>query len=113
MTKRSQKRRTQSKSKTARRGQSGGNLAGYPPSAWGWVNGTLGNGWTQFMNSLTLQPGQNIATQSGNLSEPVNNPNAMNQQGMIGSNLKGDMPQTGGRRRKKIDITKKEVIWDP
>ena len=62
---RSHKRRTYSKSKTMRRSQRGGELAGNPASAWGWGMGTLGNGWTQFMNSLTVQPGQN--SQSNNI----------------------------------------------
>jgi hypothetical protein len=95
----SQRTRTSSKSKTQRRGQHGGELAGYPASSWGWVNGTLGNGWTQFMNSLTLQPGQNAGTSQSNDIVPVNNMNAQDQQGNIGTNLKGDIPQKGGKRR--------------
>jgi len=106
---RSHKSRSNSKSRTMRRGQHGGDLAGNPPSAWGWGLGTLGNGWTQFMNSLTLQPGENIATQSGNLSVPVGNLNAMNQQGMIGPYLKGDIPQSGGKKRKHHKGHKKSV----
>lgn len=98
---RSHKRRSHSKSRTMRRGQQGGALAGNPPSAWGWGLGTVGNGWTQFMNSLTLQPGQNLASQGGNLSVPVGQPNAMNNQGMIGTNLKGDIPQAGGKRHRR------------
>lgn len=107
---RSHKSRSNSKSRTMRRAQHGGDLAGNPPSAWGWGMGTLGNGWTQFMNSLTLQPGENIATQSGNLSVPVGNLNAMNQQGMINTNLKGDIPQqSGGKKRKHRKSHKKSV----
>jgi len=93
---RSQKRRSQSKSKTARRGQRGGNLAGNPPSAWGWVNGTVGNGWTQFMNALTLQPGQNAGTIQSNDIVPVNNTNANNQQPYLNKNMGG-----GKRMRKR------------
>ena len=93
---RSQKRRSQSKSKTARRGQRGGNLAGNPPSSWGWVNGTVGNGWTQFMNALTLQPGQNAGTAQSNDIVPVNNTNANNQQPYLNNNMGG-----GKRMRKR------------
>ena len=102
---RSHKRKTRShklvKSKTMRRGQYGGELSGNPPSSWGWGMGTLGNGWTQFTNSLTLQPGQNIAaTQSNNLV-PVGNLNAQTSQGNIGPNMSGDIPaQAGGKRRR-------------
>jgi hypothetical protein len=93
---RSQKRRSNSKSKSARRSQQGGGLAGNPPSSWGWVNGTVGNGWTQFMNSLTLNPSQNAGTNQSNDVVPVNNINANDQQPMLSSNLGG-----GGRKKKK------------
>ena len=92
----SQKRRSKSKSKTARRGQNGGNLAGYPPSSWGWVNGTLGNGWNQFMNSLTVQPGQNAGTSQSNNVVPNNNINAQDAQPMLNSNLGG-----GGLKKRR------------
>ncbi len=68
---RSHKRRAQSK--TMRRAQRGGDLAGNPASAWGWTMGTVGNGWTQFMNSLTLQPGQSASAMNSNNIVPVNN----------------------------------------
>jgi hypothetical protein len=97
---RSHKRRAHSKSRTMRRGQHGGALAGNPPSAWGWGMGTLGDGWTQFMNSLTIQPGQNLGTIQSNNIVPVGGVNAQDAQGMIGSNLKGDIPQAGGKRRR-------------
>lgn len=98
---RSHKRRSHSKSRTMRRGQHGGDLAGNPPSAWGWGMGTLGNGWTQFMNSLTLQPGQNLGAIQSNASVPVGNLNAQTAQGNIGPNMGGDIPgQSGGRRRR-------------
>lgn len=73
--------------------QRGGNLAGNPPSAWGWGLGTVGNGWTQFMNSLSLQPGQNIATARSNDIVPVNNVNA--------NNPTLPNPKVGGRRRRR------------
>ena len=86
-----------------RRSQRGGGLAGNPPSSWGWVQGTVGNGWTQFMNSLTLQPGQNYATAQSTETVPVGNINANNYQGMIGPNLKGDVPtsQSGGKKHRR------------
>jgi hypothetical protein len=55
-----------------KRHQRGGELAGNPASAWGWGMGTLGNGWTQFMNSLTLHPGQSAAAAQSNNIVPVN-----------------------------------------
>jgi hypothetical protein len=99
---RSQKRtRAKSKTKTMRRSQRGGDLAGNPPSAWGWTMGTLGNGWTQFMNSLTLQPGQNLGAIQSNNIVPVGAVNAQNSQPGIGPNMQGAIPaQAGGKRRK-------------
>ena len=97
---RSHKRRSHTKSRTMRRAQQGGALGGNPPSAWGWGLGTVGGGWTQFMNSLSLQPGQNLGTVQSNNIVPVGNVNAQDSQGMIGTNLKGDIPQSGGKRRR-------------
>jgi hypothetical protein len=102
---RSQKRRSHSKSKTARRSQQGGGLAGNPPSSWGWVNGTVGNGWTQFMNSLTLNPSQNAGTNQSNDVVPVNNINANDQQPMLNTNL------GGGGRKKKSKGKKRGGSW--
>lgn len=99
MAKYSHKRRSHSKSRTMR--QRGGDLNGNPPSAWGYGLGTVGNGWTQFMNALTLQPGQNSGTIQSNAIVPVNNINAQDSQPSIGSNLKGGIPQSGGRRRRR------------
>jgi len=105
---RSHKRRSSSKSKTMRRAQRGGDLAGNPASSWGWVNGTVGNGWTQFMNSLTLQPGQNLGTVQSNNIVPVNNINAQDSQPSIGTNLQGGIPNSvGGRRRRRKSRGKK------
>jgi hypothetical protein len=96
-------RRSHSRSRKRARTQHGGDLAGNPASSWGWGLGTVGNGWTQFMNAMTLQPGQNLATAQGTQLVPVNNINANNSQGMIGPNLKGDIPgsQSGGKRRRR------------
>ena len=99
---RSHRRRSHSKARTMRRGQKGGELAGNPASSLGWGMGTVGNGWTQFMNSLTLQPGQNLGTVQSNSIVPVGNINAQNQQGNIGPNMTGDIPgQAGGKRRRQ------------
>jgi hypothetical protein len=98
---RSHKRRSSSKSKTMRRAQRGGDLAGYPASSWGWGMGTLGNGWTQFMNSLTLQPGQNLGTVQSNNIVPVNNINAQDAQPGVGANLQGGIPSVGGAKRRR------------
>ena len=105
---RSQRRRSvNSKSKTMRRSQRGGDLAGNPASGWGWVMGTVGNGFTQFTNALTLQPGQNLGTIQSNNIVPVNNINAQDQQGMIGPYAKGDIPnQNGGKKHKKKSKSK-------
>ena len=84
---RSHKRRSShSRGRTRRVAQRGGELAGNPPSAWGWGLGTVGSGWQQFMNSLTLQPGQNLGAQQSNDIVPKNNLNAQTV-------------QAGGRRR--------------
>ena len=34
--------------------QCGGGLQGNPPSSWGWVKGTVGDGMTQFNNTFKL-----------------------------------------------------------
>ena len=97
---RSHKRRSNSKSRTMR--QKGGELAGNPASAWGWGLGTLGGGWNQFMNSLSIQPGQNLGASQSNSIVPVGNINAQNQQGNIGPNMNGGIPgQAGGKRRRR------------
>ena len=101
----SHKRRSQSKARTMR--MKGGGLAGNPPSSWGWGLGTAGNGWTQFMNALTLQPGQNAGTVQSNNLVPVGNINAQDSQPSIGSNLKGAIPQSGGRRGRRRRGTKR------
>ena len=99
---RSHRRRSHSRSKTMRRMQRGGELAGNPPSAWGWGLGTLGGGWNQFMNSLSLQPGQNLGAAQSNAIVPVGNPNAQTSQGNIGPNMNGGIPgQQGGRRHRR------------
>ena len=106
---RSHRRISHSKPRTMRRAQRGGDLAGNPPSSWGWGLGTAGNGWSQFMNSLTLQPGANMGTVQSNVLVPVGSINANNAQGMIGSDLKGDIPQAGGKHRRRA---KRGGAWE-
>ena len=61
---------------------------GFPASAWGWQLNNLGDGWTQFQNSMTAQPG-------------ASGPNS--QSNVIVANKGLSMPsvssQNGGRRR--------------
>jgi hypothetical protein len=59
--------------KTRRMSQKGGAA---PDSAWGFQMNNLGNGWTQFMNSLSLQPGQSASNQS-NVIVPIRNAGKM------------------------------------
>jgi len=99
------KSRSSSKQKSRRQAQHGGNLAGNPPSAWGWVNGTLGNGWNQFMNSLSLQPGMNAGTSQSNNIVPNGNVNAEDSQPML--NYKMD----GGKKRGPKKQAKRGGSW--
>ena len=99
-------RRTRRRSRSSRRRRHhylrGGDLAGNPPSAAGWAMGTLGNGWTQFMNSLSLQPGQNLGAAQSNAIVPVANVNAQTSQPGIGPTMQGAVPaQAGGRRGRR------------
>ena len=59
-------------------------------SAWQWQLNNLGNGWTQFMNSLSLQSGENLGTIQSNAIVPVNNINAEDPRVAL----------KGGRRRR-------------
>ena len=79
------------------RSQKGGDLGSNPPSAWGWTMGTVGNGWTQFMDSLTLQSGQNAATSNSNNLVPVSG--AYNQQPTQNINMKGGRHKSRKNRK--------------
>ena len=83
------KRKCKRNHKTKRHRQRGGELAGNPPSAWGWGLGTLGNGFTQFTNALTLQPNQNGTINQSNNIVPIGNAPLQN------------MPTKFGGRKKK------------
>jgi hypothetical protein len=53
------------------------------------------------MNSLTLQPGQNLGAIQSNNIVPVGAVNAQNSQPGIGPNMQGAVPgQSGGKKRK-------------
>ena len=77
------KNRSQRRSQT--RSQRGGNYGNYPDSAWGFQMNNLGNGWNQFMNSLSVQPG------SSNQSNNIVPNNAQNVQPKM----------TGGKHRRR------------
>jgi hypothetical protein len=96
--KRSQSRsasRSRGRGRGRSRSQKGG--SNFPPSAWGWQLNNLGDGWTQFMNSLTLQPGQSLGAQQSNAIVPQGNLNAQNQQPHLSPNLE---TQKGGKYRR-------------
>lgn len=78
------------------RKQKGGNS----PSGWGYVYNTVGNGWTQFQNALTLQPGDNAVSQQSNNIEPVGKPNFGNTS-YDPSKTDLTLIQSAGRRRSK------------
>jgi hypothetical protein len=80
------KRKSKRHNKSKRHRQRGGELAGNPPSAWGWGLGTMGDGWTQFMDSLTLQSNQNGNMNQSNNIVPVGNASIQSK--------------VGGRKRK-------------
>jgi hypothetical protein len=80
------------RSKTCR--QKGGNYGSYPNSAWGYQLNNLGSGWTQFMNSLSLQPGENLGTSQSNAIVPIKNLNAQNSRPALSQKM------TGGRKRR-------------
>ncbi len=81
MAKHSHRKRSHTKSRTRTMRQHGGELSGNPPSAWGWGLGTAGNGWTQFMNAFSLQPGTNLSTDQSNVSVPVGSVHSQSQSG--------------------------------
>lgn len=83
-----------SRSKSRQRSMKGGNWGPYPDSAWGFQLNNLGNGWKQFMDTMTLQPGANLGASQSNAISPVGNVNAQNAQPALSPKM------TGGRRRR-------------
>ena len=67
-----------------------------PDSAWGSVLNNYGDGWTQFMNSLTLSNNQNVASASSNDIVPIGRPNANDPSSSMLNNK-----QSGGKKGKK------------
>jgi hypothetical protein len=86
-----------SRAKSRRYKQRGGELGSNPPSAWGYVAGTVGNGWTQFTNALTLQPGQNLGASQSNDIVPIGKVNAQNAQPMLKPNMSGGKKRRGAK----------------
>lgn len=82
-------RRQRSQQRTQRRSQRGGSWGAYPDSAWGFQMNNLGNGWTQFMNSLSVQPGQNLGTSQSNNIVPIKNVNAQDAQPSLSPSMSG------------------------
>jgi hypothetical protein len=69
-------------------------------SGWQYVFDQVGDGWTQFQNALTLQPGQNLGSVQSNDIEPIGKPNFQNNQGEPSvQNLR--LIQMAGKRRKR------------
>ena len=82
------KRRCKKHQKTMRNRQRGGELGSNPPSSWGWTLGTLGDGWTQFKNSLTLQPGNNNNINQSNNIVPIGKSGFHNMNSKMGGRRK-------------------------
>jgi len=78
----------------------GGSGSGSPASAWGYVYNTVGDGYTQFRNALTLQPGDNLGTINNNDIEPKSNLNAQSTQGYPTSSDLSLIQKAGGRRKR-------------
>ena len=93
--KRSRSRKSaKSRTKSRRRKQHGGNTqVSNSPSAWSYVANTVGDGLTQMQNSLTIRPGQNLATSQSNDIVPIGKINAQDAQPMLKPNM------SGGKRR--------------
>ena len=84
---------------------------GSSPSAWGYVYNQVGDGWTQFQNALTLQPGQNLASQQTNDIEPIGKPNAQNTQSLPTSNDLSLIQRAGKRKRLSHRRGKRGGTW--
>ena len=71
------------------------------PSAWSYVYNTVGDGYTQFRNALTLQPGQNLGTINSNDIEPRSNINAQNNEGYPSKSDLNLIQKAGSKRKRK------------
>lgn len=89
------------KIRTKKRKQSGGNLpGGFPDSSWGWGISVSGNGWQQFMNTLTTPPSQGNA-----LPGTVGPVPPVAPQPPTSINNK-----SGGKRRKQINNKRRKSV---
>ena len=93
----SHKRRSHPKSKTMK--QRGGDLGGNPPSAWGYMLGTVGNGPQQFYNTFIRS-----TTQSNDIL-PLGG--ASSSQPSIGTIPQAGANLTGGKRRRHKNKSKR------
>jgi hypothetical protein len=59
-----------------------------------WQLNNLGDGWKQFTNALTIQPGENSRTSQSNDIVPIKNLNAQNSRPAMSQKM------TGGRKRR-------------
>lgn len=66
-----------------------------------WQLNNLGDGWTQFTNALTLQPGENLGTSQSNAIVPIKNLNAQNSRPAL----------KGGRKRRSKSRVKMGGNW--
>lgn len=98
--KNSSRKQSRTKKQSSSRKQKGGD------SAWQYVASQVGDGWTQFQNALTLQPGQNLGTQQSNNIVQIGNKNVQDSQRFVGPNLNKTM--SGGRRRGTIRVKKEK-----
>jgi hypothetical protein len=94
--KRSQKRgrRRSSRRSVAQRG-------GYPASAWGWQLNNLGDGWTQFMNTMKADTQSNLIAQNKSVGLPSASNAPAPSSAPATAPASGPAPaQKGGRRRR-------------
>lgn len=52
--------------RSQKRSQTGGSQGAYPDSAWGFQMNNLGDTWTQFKNTFSIQPGENSSINQSN-----------------------------------------------
>ena len=78
------------------------NKKGGASSGWQYVFNQVGDGWTQFQNALTLQPGQNLGSMQSNDIEPIGKPNFQSNQGEPSAKNLSLIQSAGRRRRSKM-----------
>jgi hypothetical protein len=65
-----------------------------------WMLKTVGDGWTQATNSLTVLPGMNQGTIQSNSTVPISNININNPANEMPTNAQLALIQSAGRRRR-------------